>query len=551
VVALAVGAAAVLPYLSTLGGYFLGDDFGLIQLLSPKPPFHFLTLFAAPWTETLYGGPADELRPLLALSYQLDARWGAAWPAGYHVTSVALHALNALLVAALARGAARLSLPAAAFAGALFAVLPIHAETVAWISGRADSVPTLFYLSSLLAYAWWRRTGAARLYWCSLGVFFLAVFSKQSAITMVATLVLFDLLVERRRLRPCWSSVRPYLPFAALTAGYLALRYILFGNAIREPTVGAGTFLSFDRVQALHLELLAFGAEVLPRGRFYTRAINGVAAGAAVLALLAVWADLRAVRSGGGHRIRGRLLYFGSVWWLVSTAPLLVTYTSPRHLYVAAAGVAVALGVALDALGGARRRLWRAVGVLGAGALVLAYAYQSGVAVAEWNASAAVSQQIGADAEHQAGAVAEGSLLVLGAPARRAGAGRVTWVWGYALPYALRPPFTSPEVMGRVFVVAPPRLWCCAEEPDGTLRAWWLEETQRAIRAWSEQTEARPVVALLWDPRTGALVRRSDAESPSLRGQILGLAGAGTAGELCARLRAVLGSLGDRVDVSC
>src|SRR5262249_11955580 len=158
-----------------------------------------------------------------------------------------------------------------------------------------------------LAYAWWRRTGRAWLYWTSLGVFLLAVFSKQSAITMVATLVWFDVLVERRRLLPSWPAVGPYLPFAGLTAGYLVLRYVLFGNAIREPTVGAGTFLSFDRVQALHLELLAFGAEVLPRGRYYTRAINGAAAGAVALALLAVWADLRAARSGGSHPVRGRL----------------------------------------------------------------------------------------------------------------------------------------------------------------------------------------------------------------------------------------------------
>jgi hypothetical protein len=189
--------------------------------------------------------------------------------------------------------------------------------------------------------------------------------------------------------------------------------------------------------------------------------------------------------------------------------------------------------------------------VLGGAGLLLAYVHQSGVAVAEWNASAAVSWRIGAEVARQAGEVAPGSLLVLGAPARRAGAGRDTWVWGYALPFALQPPFASPDVLERVFVVAPPRLWCCAEAPDGTLRAWWLEETRRAIRAWSGQSEARPVVALVWDPRTGALVRRSDAEDPLLRGQILGLAGSETAGELCARLRAILGSVGERVDVSC
>lgn len=547
VATLVVCAAAVLPYVSTLGSYFIGDDFGLIQLLSQKPPLHFLTLFASPWTETIYGERADELRPLLALSYQFDSLWGSASPFGYHVTSIVLHALNALLVLTIARVVGRLTLPASVFTGTVFAVLPIHAETVAWISGRADSMPTLFYLSSFLAYAMWRRTSAAWLYWSSVAVFFLALFSKQSMITMVATLVLFDALAEGRRPRPFWLALRPYLPFLILTAGYLILRYVLFGNAVREHTVGARTLLSFARVQAVHLELLALGSEVFP----YTRSMGALASAMVALALLPVIAELRDVWRGRSHTIRGRLLYFGPVWWLVSTMPLLVTYISPRHLYLASAGVVVALGVALDALCGARRHVWLYVGVLGASALIMAYTLRLGVAVAEWNTSATISQKMSADVERQASAIPAGSLLVLGTQRQRAAHGMVTWLWGYALPFALQSPFTPSDVTRRAFIIAPPRLWCCAERPDGSLDEWWSVETRRTIGAWSGQVEPRPVITLLWDSSTGAMVRRSEQEYPALRGQVLGLLDAETTPEMCTRLRDMLDSVRELVYVSC
>jgi hypothetical protein len=56
---LLLGLVSAVPYLSTLGGYFTGDVFGLVQLFSSKPPLHVLTLFTTPWTERIYGYQAD------------------------------------------------------------------------------------------------------------------------------------------------------------------------------------------------------------------------------------------------------------------------------------------------------------------------------------------------------------------------------------------------------------------------------------------------------------------------------------------------------------
>src|SRR5581483_607359 len=106
---------------------------------------------------------------------------------------------------------------AASFAGLIFALLPIQAEVGSWISGRADSIPSSLYLGSLLLFGLWRQqkssippigqmygshVGAAfrgpGLFAGSCALFFAALFSKQSAITMLATLLSYDLLVERR-----------------------------------------------------------------------------------------------------------------------------------------------------------------------------------------------------------------------------------------------------------------------------------------------------------------------------------------------------------------
>ena len=100
---------------------------------------------------------------------------------------------------AIAMRAAALGVPAAMFAGLVFVLLPVHAESVAWITGRVDSMPALFYLASFLAYVVSGKEGSRRLYVWLLVLFFVALFTKQNTITMVVTLVGYDVIVGRRR----------------------------------------------------------------------------------------------------------------------------------------------------------------------------------------------------------------------------------------------------------------------------------------------------------------------------------------------------------------
>ncbi|MGH2370604.1 MAG: hypothetical protein ACRDI2_20705, partial [Chloroflexota bacterium] len=473
--ALAVLVAAALPYISTLDSYFLGDDFGLVQLFSQKSSWHVLSLFTTSWTERIYGGWYDELRPLVALSYQLDSLWGASSPFGYHLSSITFHVLNALLVFAIARMVCGLGALASAFAGVVFAVLPVHAETVAWISGRADSIPSAFYLASFLAYVLWRRTGDAWRYGLCVGAFFLALFSKQSAITMLATLVLYDVVVTRRSLRPSWPVLRDYAPIALLTTLYLLQRYALFGNFVRERDLAANTPIVFAYMQFTHLQIFLFGSRVI-RGQYLGPLLAWMAVGSALAAAIVVgalrlarrpapsflrlrmrnawrWASDSLGRFLGDepYSIRRLVLFFGPAWWLVSTAPLVVTYVSARHLYLAGAGVALTLGLGFNALWLARQRPWRPLGALLGAGLVLICVLRLLPAVGEWNAAAAVSEKITRDVGQVARTAPRGSLLVLGAPDQGVRGIGPTWLWGYALPFAVQPPFSQTDLSERAY----------------------------------------------------------------------------------------------------
>ncbi len=484
--ALLVCAAAIVPYLSTIDDYFVRDDFGVVQLLSRKPASYFPRWFVSSWMDEIWGYVPDEIRPFPAASYQLTALGGEASPDLHHVLNVLIHALNGLLVLALARAAASLSLPAATFAAVVFVLLPVHTESVAWITGRVDSMPALFYLASFLAYVRSRQRASMRLYVVSLVVFFVALFTKQNTITMVATLVAYDLIVERRSLRPVWSLLAPYVPYAAMTLAYLWLRYALFGEVAREGALNARGLRDFLIIVARHVRWVVTGYDQT----------SPLIVWQALIAFLVVTAVSIRLRAQG--RV-ATLLYFGPVWWLIGIAPILVAgYYSPRHVYLAAVGWAIVIGVAFDMLWTATAR-WRRVAVAFAAVVLVFYSVGLYRSVREWNRTAAVSHTVVRDVRSTALSVPEGSLVIVGAPGR-------SWEW--ALPFSVRPPFVRTDLTQRVFIISPRALSCCT--------APWFEQTRKALREWSVGSNRDVAIALRWDTETGALARATTNETPQL-----------------------------------
>ena len=498
--ALVVVLAACAPYLPTIDDYFTQDDFGVVQLLASKGWSTFPRWFTMPWMEHIWGYTPDEIRPFVAFTYQVTALPGAGRPELHHIVNILFHAANALLVMALARFALQVTVPAAAYAGLVFALLPVQAESVAWITGRVDSMPAFFYLATFLAYVRWRRPpggpadsramrGAPGWYALALALFFVALFSKQNTITMVATLAAYDIFVlDRERRGSLIGCLAAWLPFALMTAGYLALRRALFGASVR------GGIESPD-------QLAAVGDMV---ERHLMRTLLGHTGSVAIAEWLVI-AALLAALSVVLVRMPRLILPAAALtagWWAIGAAPVLVAgYESPRHVYLAAAGWALLLGLLGDEVARGRRPhafMRTALGVLLA-VVAVAYAVRLSVAVQTWGSWAAVSEIAAEQVSAEASRVPDGTLLLVNVP-------RESWEW--ATPFVLRPPYAPADLSARVNLITPFRLHCCG--PDQ-----WHTVTRERLAAWARG--GAPIVAIDVAPGTGRVSRTTDTERPELR----------------------------------
>ncbi len=492
---LAIVLAASLPYLPTIDDYFAQDDFGVVAVLSSKPASYFPRWFVTPWMDDIWGFVPDEVRPFPAVSYQLAAAFGPGSPVANHVVNIAFHAANALLVFGLARVAAGLAPGPAVFAALVFAVLPMQAESVAWITGRVDSMPAFFYFAAFLLFARWRAGGSPALYAWSVAACFLALFTKQNTITLLPALVAYDVMVGRRPPRLSWSWLRPYVPFLLLTAGYLALRQALFGEALREGRLTAEQIGWFLGDLSTHFRRMVFGEAGLKTGIW--QAVAAVAAGTAVVAGVALRSDPR------GRAVLRVAAFVAFAWTGLAVAPTLVAgYASPRHVYLAASGWALWLGLALEILWQARPvPLVRRIGIVAAAAVLIAYGSQLRDEVRAWGIRTEVSRRAVEDLEREALASPPGTLVIIGVPRRS---------WDFAVPHALRPPFTSEDLTKRISVVSHSSIHCCPA-------VLWEPHTRDTMRAWAERPDRPPVVVLHWDADTGALSRLNDRDDPFLR----------------------------------
>jgi tetratricopeptide (TPR) repeat protein len=176
-----------IAYLPALGGGFVFDDGTYI--VNNRHVVGGLTQENVRWAfTTLYGG---NWHPLTWLSHMLDAHLFGLRPLGHHLVNVLFHLANSILllwVLYLLTGALVRSL----FVAALFALHPLHVESVAWVAERKDVLSTCFFLLSLWAYhRYVGRPGALR-YAGVLTLFLLGLMSKSMVVTFPFVLLLLD-----------------------------------------------------------------------------------------------------------------------------------------------------------------------------------------------------------------------------------------------------------------------------------------------------------------------------------------------------------------------
>ncbi|MCS7037734.1 MAG: tetratricopeptide repeat protein [Saprospiraceae bacterium] len=147
----------------------------------------------------------------LALNYQLSE----LKPFSYYFINWLLHIVNAGLVFYFVWLLAERRRWVALFVAAVFALHPMHVESVAWISERKDVLYTFFYLLGLIAYWRYLTSGKRTLYLWALGVFVLSLLSKPAAVAFPLTLLALDYWRGRSfREVKLWVEKAPFFALA-------------------------------------------------------------------------------------------------------------------------------------------------------------------------------------------------------------------------------------------------------------------------------------------------------------------------------------------------
>ncbi len=159
--------------------------------------------------------------PMVFTSFLIERSLFGLNPHAFHATNVLLHALNSALAFFLGLKLTRNRF-AAFVLGLLFAVHPVHVESVAWITERKDVLSAAFFFGAFLLYLRFSETDKARPYFWSLVLFALGLLSK----TMVATLPLWLLVVDwMERRRSAKQALFEKIPYFVLSICALAVTW--------------------------------------------------------------------------------------------------------------------------------------------------------------------------------------------------------------------------------------------------------------------------------------------------------------------------------------
>jgi len=208
----------VLAYLPVMrGGFIWDDDFWTARI---SGLLRGVSGLCKMWRQPT---ALQQYYPLSGTTFWLDYHLWGFWAPPYHVESVLLHAISAVLFWQLLR---RLETPGAWLAAAVFALHPVMVESAGWITERKNVLSLVFYLGALLAYgrfnSFWREdNGSPARHW---GAYVLAVLlcldallAKTTTFSLPAVIVLIGWW-KRGRVR--WrDDVLPTLPMFALAIG--------------------------------------------------------------------------------------------------------------------------------------------------------------------------------------------------------------------------------------------------------------------------------------------------------------------------------------------
>jgi tetratricopeptide (TPR) repeat protein len=341
-----------------------------------------VTLAGLAWAFTTFH--AGNWHPLTWIAHMIDSQFFGMIAGGHLLVNALIHAANTLLVFwfLLRTTHARWS---SALVAALFALHPLHVESVAWASERKDTLSTFFGLLSLIAYVRYAEAPSIRRYAWTAIILALGLLAKPTLVTWPFVMLLldywplrrFDITSRREVATKVWPLVREKLPLFALVAASAVVTFVAqsHGGAVRTFTEAPITLrLSNALVSYAKYLLLAFWPNDLavnypfPEAGVPTWQIIGAA-----LLLIAITAFCFFQRTIRPYLIVGWLWFLGTLVPVIGLVQVGAQTMADRYFYIPSIGLFIALVFGLANIAERRRVApWLSAAIANAVLLVLA-----------------------------------------------------------------------------------------------------------------------------------------------------------------------------------
>ena len=332
---LVLGLLIAVCYFPVLSAGFVWDD----VVFTEDPLIHQMSGLSNIWF-----APADIKQeghywPLVYTSFWLEHKlWGLA-PLGYHLVNVLLHVVNCVLVWRLLQ---RLAVPGAWVIAAVFAVHPLHVESVAWVIERKDLLSALFYLTAVLTWIRFVETPGWRRYGLALALFTAGLLSKSVVVTLPAALLIWHWWQQGRITA---TDLLRLVPFFLVGLGITMADLAFYAS--REPLTLGYSWIERVLIAAhalwFYVGKLLWPTELAVIYPLWDIRVGEPLAWAYVVAALAVAALLWF----GRHRM-GRGALAGALFFTVTLSPVLgfvdygymqFSFVADRFQYLAGLGV--------------------------------------------------------------------------------------------------------------------------------------------------------------------------------------------------------------------
>ncbi|HTV55578.1 MAG TPA: hypothetical protein VMI06_11775, partial [Terriglobia bacterium] len=232
--------ASALPYLNTLSGGFVYDDLTQVTDNPYIVNFHHLrSIFTTGvWSFVGRQGVTNYYRPLMTLGYLVCYHLFGKLAFGYHLVNLTLYVMVVCILFGMTLAMFRRR-DLAFMAALLFALHPVHTESVAWIAAVTDLELTLFFLVAFWFFLKTANSDGGRFVPAMAGMeicFVLALLSKEQALMLPLLATIYEHgYREDRKTTSWWQKISRYGLLWLIEVGYLLLRIRVFGSVAPHP----------------------------------------------------------------------------------------------------------------------------------------------------------------------------------------------------------------------------------------------------------------------------------------------------------------------------